>query len=216
MSRGGHNWKGGGTVESARSLDVMRLARDGFLSRPCSGTVRWNQGDGTTATIQFIGGRDAITLDYRVQLGGSDWQTVKQRIPIQWTPCRFGGERAWFICAVHANDVYCGRRVAKLHGAGKLFACRQCYRLGYRAQRGDRMDQADHNLRRLHRKLSSEYVGPHQPPPPKPKWMRWRTYDRLADQIEAGQERLDTIFSTGAMRIYTRIHKSEQRGRTRR
>ena len=32
MSRGGHNWKGGGTVEGTRSLDVMKLARAGYLS----------------------------------------------------------------------------------------------------------------------------------------------------------------------------------------
>ena len=96
---------------------------------------RWTYGDGTTASIDFQGGRREIILDYRIQSHGEDWQSVRQRVPIRWTPCRFGGERPWFVCDVHANGVYCGRRVAKLYGAGRLFACRHCYRLGYAIQR---------------------------------------------------------------------------------
>ena len=123
---------------------------------------------------------DAITLDYRIRSGGEDWQPVQQRVPIRWTPCRFGGERPWFVCDVRANGVYCGRQVAKLYGAGRLFACRHCYGLGYAVQRGGPMDSAHHRLRRLHRKLGANYDGPDGIPPPKPKWMRWRTYSRIA------------------------------------
>jgi hypothetical protein len=46
-----------------------------------------------------------------------------QRVPIRWTPCRLGGERPWFVCNVSANGAYCGRLVAKLHGAGRLLRC---------------------------------------------------------------------------------------------
>src|ERR1700760_3491864 len=111
MSRGGHNWKGGGTVEGARSLDVMKLARAGLLSGPSHGNCQWGH---TTAFISITGGRDGVTLDYRVRSGGEDWQPVHQRVPIHWTSCRLGGERPWFICDVQANGVYCGRQVAKL------------------------------------------------------------------------------------------------------
>lgn len=34
--------------------------------------------------------------------------------------------RRWFVCSVHANGRYCGRRVALLYLAGELFACRRC------------------------------------------------------------------------------------------
>src|SRR6185437_2205252 len=40
----------------------------------------------------------------------------------------------WFVCSVAANGAYCGREVTKLYGAGRLFACRHCYRLGYASQ----------------------------------------------------------------------------------
>jgi hypothetical protein len=215
MPRGGHNWKGAGTVEGARSLDVMKLARAGYLTGPQHGGWQWTYCDETRAVISITGGRDAVALDYRVRSGGGDWKSVDQRVPILWTACRLGGERPWFLCDVHANGTYCGRQVAKLYGAGRLFACRHCYRLGYRVQRGDPMDRAHQHLGRLHRKLGADFDGPDLPPPPKPKWMRWETYSRLSQQIEAGQERLDVVFIAGAHRLFGRIEKSKQRRRVR-
>ena len=156
MSRGGHNWKSTGTVEGTRSINVMELVREGCLSRSRFGSIEWRSDDGTKASIRITADREAVTLDYLVKAGAQDWQTVHQRVPISWTPCRLGGERPWFVCDVHANGVYCGRQVTKLYGAGRLFACRHCYRLGYAVQRGGPMDRAHHRLRRLHRKRSSD------------------------------------------------------------
>jgi hypothetical protein len=216
MSSGGHNWKGGGTVEGTRSLSVMKLARAGLLAgRQLSGW-QWTSQDETTASIQIEGGRDAVTLQYRIRSYDEDWQPVTQRVPIRWTDCRLGGERPWFVCTVYANGVHCGRRVEKLYGAGRLFACRHCYRLGYAVQRGGPMDRAHHRLARLHRKLSSDYEGPDGLPPTKPKWMRARTYSRIARQIEAGEEHLDRVWLSGAQRLLARIERSERRRRVRR
>jgi hypothetical protein len=216
MSRGGHNWKGGGTVDGARSLDVMKLARAGYLTGQRSGSWEWHYQDGSTASMSVAGGREAIRLNYRIGTHSEEWQSVIQRIPIRWTSCRFGGERPWFVCDAHTNGVYCGRRVAKLYGGGRLFACRYCYRLGYAIQRRGPVDSAHHNLARLHRKLRSDYDSPDMPPPPKPKWMRWRTYSRITEQIEAGQERLDVVFTVGAQRLLGRLEKSAQPRRNRR
>jgi hypothetical protein len=188
-------------VDGTRSLSVMKLARAGLLAgRQLSGWQWTNQGE-TTASIQIEGGRDAVTLHYRIRSHGEDWRPVEQRVPIRWTPCRFGGERPWFLCAVYSNGMYCGRRVAKLYGAAHLFACRHCYRLGYAVQRGGPMDKAHRNLARLHRKLGADYDSPDMPPPPKPKWMRWRTYSGIVHQIEAGQIRLDAVFLIDAQRL---------------
>ena len=123
MSRGGYNWKGGGTVDGTRSLDVMKLAHAGYLGGSKMGTWQWSYNDGSVASVLISGGRDTITLDYRFISSREDVQPVKQRIPIQWTPCRFGGERAWFICDVMTSGIHCGRRVAKLYNGGRLFAC---------------------------------------------------------------------------------------------
>ena len=215
MSRGGHNAKGAGTVESTRSIDVMRLRRAGFLVGWRRAGWQWSYSDGSSANIDIEDGRDGIVLRYKHRSYSQDWQSVVQRVPIRWTPCRFGGARPWFICDVAANGVYCGRRVTKLYGAGRLFACRHCHQLGYALQRGDAMDQAHHRLARLHRKLGADYDDPDMPPPPKPKWMRWKTYSRVATQILDGQERLETVFTLGAQRILASIDKHDQRKRTR-
>jgi hypothetical protein len=215
MSRGGHNWRGTGTVEGTRSLDVMKLARAGYLTDSRVGTWQLTNRDGATANIGVVGGRDSITLDYRVRSGGDQWQSVNQRAPIRWTPCRFGGQRPWFVCNVRTNGIYCGRQVAKLYVAGRFFACRHCYRLGYAVQRCRPMNRAHHRLGRLHRKLGGDYDGP-DGIPPKPKRMWWQTYSRIAWQIEAGAEYLDLVFTLEAQRILARIDRSEQRGASRR
>jgi hypothetical protein len=201
MPRGGHNWKGGGTIEGARAIDVMRLERCGYLAGPRLGSLQWTSRDGSTASVLVVGGRERVRLDYKLRPSGEDWQQVSQCIPIRWTPCRFGGERPWFICDVLANGVHCGRHVAKLYNGGRLFACRHCYHLIYATQRGGTMDRAHHRLARMHGKLAANYEGPDMPPPPKPKWMRWKTYSQIAQQIEAGLEQLDVVFMTGAQRM---------------
>jgi hypothetical protein len=66
---------------------------------------------------------NSVSVRYRRRSYGSDWSDVEQCITIQWPPCRFGGERPWFRCPVASNGAYCGRRVTKLYGAGRLFAC---------------------------------------------------------------------------------------------
>jgi hypothetical protein len=210
MSSGGHNWKGGGTIEGTRSLDVIQLARAGYLSE-LRGAWRWSYADGTEARIGIRGGQFEIVLDYRVCSRGEDWQPVQQRVPIRWTPCRFGGERPWFVCDVKSNGVYCGRQVAKLYGAGRLFACRHCYGLRYQVQRGGRLDRAHHRLARLHRKLGASYDGPDSFMPSKPKWIRWKTYEALERRIEAGIDRLDVAFIAGAQRLLARIDRSKRK-----
>jgi hypothetical protein len=34
-----------------------------------------------------------VALHYRSRSYGEDWRDVDQEVPIDWTPCRFGGER---------------------------------------------------------------------------------------------------------------------------
>jgi hypothetical protein len=131
----------------------MKLARAGFLAGPHLGSLQWASRSGSTASVLVVGGRETVRLDYTVKPPGGDGQSVSQHIPIQWTPCRFGGERPWFICDVSSNGVYCGRRVARLYGGGRLFACRHCYHLGYAIQRGGPVDSVHHHLAHLHRKL---------------------------------------------------------------
>lgn len=60
------------------------------------------------------------------------------RIPLTTTPCRYGGNRYWFICPWSKNGAYCGRRVGKLYKDGDYFACRHCYELTYASRNTNR------------------------------------------------------------------------------
>ena len=112
------------------------------------------------------------------------------------------------LCRAGANGVYCGRRVAKLYAGGRLFACRHCYRLCYNVQRIGQWIRRTTTLRVCTVSLALIMMGQRCPPPPKPKWMRWKTYLYLVQQIEAGEARLDFVFTIGAQHILARLERS--------
>ena len=100
------------------------------------------------------------------------------------TPCRFGGQRWWWICPA----TY--RRVSKLYlpNGGQRFLSRGrgAYRLAYASQRQGLIDRMHARSRKLYAKLGADYAGPCGPDwPPKPKGMRWRTYDAICDKLDA-------------------------------
>src|ERR1700730_10930955 len=71
----------------------------------------------------------------------------------------------------------CGRRVAILYGGG-IFACRRCYRLAYASSRENAGGRATRRADRLRARLAWE-PGILNGEGGKPKWMRWRTFERL-------------------------------------
>ncbi len=99
-----------------------------------------------------------------------------------------GGQRPWFICGVHASGIYCGRRVTKLYGAGKLFACRRCYCLAYQSQRERAYDRALTRTQNIRMKLGGS-PSLAEPFPDKPKGMWWRTYWRLRGEAQEAEYR---------------------------
>lgn len=54
---------------------------------------------------------------------------------------------------------------------------------------------ADNRAHRGKAKIKARLIGDSDPDewelPPKPKWMRWRTYNRLVDKFDAYEEILD-------------------------
>ena len=155
------------------SIDVRTWHREGRL-RPgqCfahSLTWMWEP----TEEIGVLTKADAVYLTFRSR----SWQgeygpTIKQRIPIVWTPCTLGGRRPWFRCEVCTNRGCCRRRVAVLYSAGELFACRQCHQLAYASQNETGM------------RLGSGFSFA-EPFPEKPPGMHRRTYLRM--RVAAGE-----------------------------
>ena len=110
----------------------------------------------------------SVNLIYRH--GGDTGQDMNYPVLIDWTPCNYGGKRAWWKCPC------CGRRVAVLY-SGKMFACRHCHRLDYESTRtapdSKPYERADNVRRRL-----GWVAGIAHPPGDRPKGMHRQTYWR--------------------------------------
>jgi hypothetical protein len=129
--------------------------------------------------------RDSIPQCYRVRLLSM--------------PQHLGGVRWWFECP------RTGRRCVKLYlpRGGHRFWSRAAYRLGYACQREDRMYQAQRQALKVYRALEGEGNW-RDGAPPKPKWMRWRTYERLADKLDFHNARFDGGWLVSVSRLLGR------------
>ena len=175
---------GGGkvTAEACRSIDVNRLRREGVLSAGWSGGWEWKRNGERVSSISMQGGVDRIILSYRSRIGSEDWQDVEEPIPIRWTPCRFGGQRPYFVCPGVVNGAACRRRVVKLYCAGRYYLCRHCYRLTHTSRNEDRWDRALRRANKIRIKLGGE-PGTCSSFPQRPKGMWQCTYDRLSHSV---------------------------------
>jgi hypothetical protein len=152
----------------------------------------------STAEIQFDDGKFPVrvTIDLR-----NDWnrfvelkhatrdqhgqgRDVTSRIRLVQTVPTFGGFRWWFLCP------RTGCRTTKLFlpRGGWHFLSRQAYGLTYDSQREAGLDLLRRRAIRLSRQLGETDWDFWAPPPPKPKWMRWRTYRRKAVECETATE----------------------------
>jgi hypothetical protein len=168
---------GKATIEGCRSIDVLEWHRRGYLQSPRWFSWVWTTDGERVASINVETQRRSVTLKYRSRSYGEDWSDVVQPVAITWTPCRFGGERPWFVCSVAANGVYCGRRVTKLYGAGRLFACRHCYRLTYASQQESAHHRGPGKSQKIRMRLGGS-PNMLEKFPRKPRGMHWRTYRR--------------------------------------
>ena len=177
-SGSGNRWRYGAksTTDDYLALDVRRWARAGVLRPGYWGGWQWTRDGETVASIQMRAEQDRVILIYKHRCGGDEWKDEHYPVRLVRTPCHLGSSRPWFICPA----LGCGRRVAILYG-GSIFACRRCYRLAYASAREDAGDRAIRRADRLRARLGWE-PGILNETGGKPKWMRWRTFERLSAQ----------------------------------
>ena len=162
-------------TDDLRMLDVRRMARDGRLTPGQSFSWSWSRNGTTTANISIRVHADSVSLEYRHQPYGGEWQSKNYPVRLARTACNLGGERVWWHCPAAG----CGRRVALLYlGRAGIFACRHCYRLAYRSQSESAVDRAIRPADKLREKLGWE-AGILNGSSGKPKGMHWATYERL-------------------------------------
>jgi hypothetical protein len=211
-----YRWDKKATVAECRRIDVRDFQRRGLLRPGISGKWGWSRAGETVASIDFAVVSGRLVLSYRVRPQGGEWESITEPVPLTWTPCNYGGQRAWFLCPGVVNDQHCGRRVAMLYGSGRYFLCRHCYNLVYETQQEDSLNRARLKLQRLHRRLGGEGML-FESLPAKPKGMHWRTYFRLYDRAIEVEEALSVTFTDWIARADARasriIARAEERQR---
>jgi hypothetical protein len=173
-------WRyGGPTCESCASIDVRRWHREGRLHLGQYFPYSWTRAGEPAGSIRVRTEADAVVLMFNSGTSDdSEWKYVEQRVSVTWTPCPFGGRRAWFRCAVYSGGRYCGRRAALLYAAGELFACRHCYGLAYASQQESLRYRGLGKARKIRARLGGS-LNMSDDFPDRPKGMHWRTYTRL-------------------------------------
>ncbi len=179
------------TTGETPGLDVRYLHREGMLKAGRSFSLRWSRAGRETGSIGgMVGGNpgdlpERVVLSYRHRSGsfaGGEWEDVRVTVPLEWTPCNFGGERPWFLCP----GAGCGRRVGVLYAPGRYFLCRHCYNLSYQSQRDNATYRALYEAQAIRERLGGS-ANMTTPFPEKPKGMHWKTYRRLRDEHDEAQ-----------------------------
>ena len=162
-------------------LDVRWLRRQGYLRYERSTMVHWSRRGERFASVSIDASKGQLILRYKTRCLGGEWQNKNYHpVAVEWTPCHFGGNRAWLRCPA------CGRRVAILYGA-TIFACRHCLQLAYESQRKAPHYRALRKAQGIHEKLGG--TGIIVDPIFKPKGTHWRTYSRHIAQFQEVESR---------------------------
>jgi hypothetical protein len=179
-------------LQDGLKLDLNHLARKGFIKFGANIGARgisWsNAHRGKIAS-------GAITADmtgpshgwFRVAMGG-----FAQQITLVSRPRPLGGRQWFFLCPATGG---LASVLWKPPGASK-FCSRQAWgrRVAYRSQFQNASDRAYFGKERIKARLIGHLDPEDWELPPKPKWMRWATYNRYVARFDDYEERLDSAF----------------------
>ena len=94
---------GASCTDSMHPLDLRAIKRAGLLTPGRCASWQWSRGAETVASINLRVESDSVVLDYRNRSPhhhGGEWEPLSYTVRLAWTPCGFGGRRAWWLCAL--------------------------------------------------------------------------------------------------------------------
>ena len=192
-------------LESGLKLDFSRLARRGYIQ---PGAATGPIGIGWTDNYS---GEQMAAATITADMTGVDegWLHIRssrkdgfdQHILLEARPRHFGGRQWFFVCP------YLNRRATVLWKppGARFFACRQRWgrQVAYASQFLDRDNRAHRAQAKIKARLCA--AGGIDPDewdfPPKPKWMRWRTYNRA----EAKFDRYSSVLDEGVVELAAKL-----------
>ena len=185
------------TLECGLKLDLYQMARRGIV-RPggiSSPTImQWMYGGEVSATASVWANLKHEEGSFRIQASWTD-----QWILLQSLPRHFGEVQWFFICPVT------NRRTANLWmppGADR-FASRYAWprSVAYASQFGTPSDRAWRGKEKIKHRLIADLDPDDWDLPPKPKWMRWGTYNRYEAKFDHYEDMLDWHCFRAARRL---------------
>src|SRR6185312_16954697 len=149
-------------LEHGQRLDINQLRRDGNMPRDLSDS------SGGTLSVKYP------TISF------------EQEIRFTSRPRHYGGRQYYFECPIT------GRLASVLYRppGAKQFASRRAWRnVAYATQFAEATSRAHMAKAKICRQLGS--VDEWDDFPPKPRWMRWKTYERWRERYQLQEKRLD-------------------------
>lgn len=188
-------------LESGLKLNLNGLARRGFIQPGAykgSGISWTNNYTGEPVASGFITADMSGPVEgwFRIQIDGLD-----QHIILISQQRHFGGRQWYFMCSY----INCRASVLWKPPGARYFACRQKWgrQVAYASQFSTPVDRAHQGKARINSRLCS--IGGFDPGdwdfPPKPKWMRWRTYNRAEEKFD----RYESILDEGTFALLARL-----------
>ena len=187
-------------LENGLKLDINALARRGFIRAGVAtgpSVIRWTL-DGDELLRGIISADMSGTGRgwFHIRLGNLD-----QHVELAARPRHFGGRQWYFVCPNTSRQVC----VLWMPPGARSFACRQRWgrQVAYVSQCLDRVDRAHRGKAKINSRLCT--MGGFDPDewdfPPKPKWMRWQTYNRAQEKFNTYDDLLDEEVIKAAARL---------------
>lgn len=181
-------WRSKNFVEETRFITSgwVKAHLQTLSKRPLQ--VNWHQGKESlgNAGVSLVNHNQlCIQYKYRRSCEG-DWSTVTEFIPLQFSACRYGGSRLWFICPK------CGKRVAIIY-VDTVVACRSCLGLRYQSEYEDDISRLQSKVRKIFDRIGHDYA--------RPKGMHHKTYECLLSKAIELQIRQDKLIEAKFQKI---------------
>lgn len=174
-------------LSRARRIDLSLLS-DRPIGPSLSGGLEWSRDGELRLAIDFRISKNGNYIFFE-KVGDPERRTWKIRF--EYTDQNFGGQRRWFVCPD------CKRRCRILYFDNRVL-CRKCMGIAYLSKELPFRTGQIARAKRMRLRLCGTQ-SLHTPFPPKPKYMRWKTYRALERADVAAEMALASILGTMAV-----------------
>ena len=139
------------TCEELKRIPVSFLKEKNYLKASwIGGEMSWSVRGNSTGSISIDVDPENTRLRCHYTYHGDSGDIPRDyNVPLDSTPCYFGGRRYWFRCPMNRYGSACNRRVGVLYSRSGMFGCRRCQDAAYESQQDTHTGKLS-NLRKFY------------------------------------------------------------------